>query len=170
MATVTREIRINAPKEKVWDVLADFGGIQVFNPTVPKSYTTNGQNSGVGAQRHCDLSQAGASLEERITEWVDGEKMVIEIYETKKTPPFKRAFATISVHESGPNATTVRGTLDYTIKFGPLGALMDVVMVKSQFGKAWGGLFAGLKHYIETGEEVNSPTGLDFSAVQVVPA
>ena len=170
MATLIREIRINAPKEQVWDVLADFGGIQAFNPSVPNSFTTTGQNSGVGAERHCDLALAGASLEERITEWVDGEKMVIEIYEGKKTPPFKKAFATISVRESGPNATIVRGTLDYTLKFGPIGSLMDTFMVKPQFSNAWAGLFAGLKHYVETGEEVSSPSGLDFASVQAVPA
>ncbi|MEM7126537.1 MAG: SRPBCC family protein [Chloroflexota bacterium] len=170
MSKVTREVRINAPKEKVWDILADFGDISVFNPSVPNSYLTNDQNGGVGSQRHCDLAASGASIEERIVEWVDGEKMVIEIYEGKKTPPFKTAFASISVHEAGPNASIVRGTLDYTLKFGPLGALMDMALVKPQFGKAWEGLFAGLKHYAETGQAVDGLKGLDFSSVQVVPA
>ncbi len=128
MAKITREVRINAFKEQVWDTLADFGGISVFSPSVANSYLTNDQNGGVGSQRHCDLSLAGASVEERIVEWVDGEKMVIEIYEGKKTPPFKTAFATLSVREAGPNVTVVRGTFDYSLKFGPLGALMDADM------------------------------------------
>ena len=170
MTTVTREVQINAPKEKVWEILADFGGIYAFNPSVPNSYLTSEQTGGVGTQRHCDLAAAGASLEERVVEWVDGEKMVIEIYAGKKTPPFKQAFATISVRADGPNASIVRGTFDYSLKFGPIGALMDAVMVKPQFGKAWAGLFAGLKHYVETGEKVDSPKGLDFGAVQAVPA
>jgi carbon monoxide dehydrogenase subunit G len=170
MAKVTREIRIDAPKEKVWNALADFGGISVFNPTVPNSYSTSEQNSGVGASRHCDLALSGASIEERVVEWIDGEQMTIEIYEGKKTPPFKTAYATIAVHEDTPDVTVVRGTFDYTLKMGPIGALMDTVMVKPQFGKAFGGLFAGLKHYVETGEKVDGPQALDFDAVQVIAA
>ncbi len=170
MTTITREIRINASKEKVWAALADFGGIHVFNPTVTNSYTTNGQNSGKGAMRHCDLAMAGASIEERVVEWVDGERMKVEIYEGKKAPPFKTAFATISVRSTGTNTSIVRGTFEYSMKFGPLGALMDMMMVKPQFGKAWGGLFAGLKQYVETGKQVDGSKGLDFSSVQVVTA
>lgn len=170
MTTIIRETRINAPKAKVWAALADFGAIHRFNPTVPKSYTTNGQNSGVGAQRHCDLAMAGASIEERVVEWVEGERMKIEIYEGKNAPPFKQAFASIAVRDAGANTTIVRGAFEYSMKFGPLGLLMDLLMVKPQFGKAWGGVFAGLKHYVETGEQVDGPKGLDFGAVQAVAA
>ena len=56
MTTLTREVRINAPKEKVWDILADFGNIYLFNPGVPKSYLTSDQQVGVGTTRHCDVA------------------------------------------------------------------------------------------------------------------
>lgn len=170
MTTITREIQINAPKDKVWAALADFGNIHVFNPTVPNSYVTNGQNQGVGTLRHCDLAIPGASIEERVVEWVEGERMKIEIYEGKNAPPFKTAFATISVRAAGENRSVVRGSFDYTMKYGLVGALMNLLIVKPQFSKAWGGLFAGLKHYIETGNKVDGPKGLDFSAVQAVAA
>ncbi len=55
--------------------------------------------------RHCDLAMAGASIEERVVEWVDGERMKVEIYEGKKAPPFKTAFATISVRSTGTNTS-----------------------------------------------------------------
>ena len=170
MSKVSREVRINAPKEKVWEALADFGGIQIFNPSVIKSYTINSKNEGVGASRRCELNIPGSHIDERVTEWVDGEKMVIEIYDGKKAPPFKRAFATISIREDGPNTTIATGVIEYKLKFGPIGALMDVALVKPQFGKGFGGLMAGLKHYVETGESVDGPTGLDFSSVQAIPA
>ena len=169
MTSITREIRINAPKEKVWDALANFGDIYTFHPGVPKSYSTNNQSGGKGATRHCDLG-GGSSIEERVIEWKDGESMAIEIYDGKKAPPFKRAVATLAVREAGPNATIASGTIDYTMKFGPIGALMDTLIVKSQFSKAWAGIFAGLKHHVETGETVESPKGLNYDAVQPVPA
>lgn len=170
MTSLTREVRINAPKEKVWDALADFGNISVFNPTVPNSHSTNGLSSGEGATRHCDIGTSGSSIEERVVEWKDGESMAIEIYEGKKAPPFKKAIATISIREVSPNVTIASGTIEYTMKYGPIGTLMDAMMVKPQFSKGWSGLFAGLKHHVETGETVESPKGLDLSAVQIVGA
>ena len=150
MTNITREVWIDAPKAQVWDALADFGNISIFNPTVPNSYLTSEQKQGVGTTRHCDLNVPGSSVEERIVQWQDGKMMQIEIYSGTKTPPFKTALASISVQEEN-GGTRVRGTLDYTLKYGPIGWLMDAAMVKPQFGKAWGGIFAGLKHYIETG-------------------
>ena len=157
MTTVTREVWINAPVEEVWALLADFGNIYLFNPNVPKSYLTSSQQQGVGTTRHCDLNVAGASIEERIVDWQEGKSMTIDIYEGKKSPPFKTALATIRV-ASEKGGTKVTGTLEYKMKFGPVGSLMDVAMVKPQFGKAWSLLFAGLKHYAETGEEINGET------------
>jgi uncharacterized protein YndB with AHSA1/START domain len=170
MTKFTREVRIHAPKEKVWAALADFGNIAVFNPTVPISYSTNNLHSGKGATRHCDIGTGGSSIEERVVAWQEGESMTIDIYAGKKAPPFRQAQATIAVREAGADVTIVRGTLEYSMKFGPLGALMDALMVKPQFGKAWTALFAGLKHHIETGEKVDGPQRLDFSVVQAVTA
>ncbi|MEM7537604.1 MAG: SRPBCC family protein [Chloroflexota bacterium] len=170
MAVITREIEINAPKAKVWDVLADFGNISRFNPSVPKSYLTSGQTSGVGMTRHCDLSMmSGASVEERVLEWVDGERMAIEIYDGEKMPPMRKAIAYLSVSERN-GKTFVTGTMDYTLKMGPLGRVMDAMMVKPQLGKTWEKLFAGLKHHLETGETVDHRTSLNLGAVVPVPA
>ncbi len=169
MSTITREIWIDAPKSDVWAVLADFGNIYRFNPTVPRSYSTNDLSSGLGATRHCDLNIDGASVEERIIEWHDGQKMGVEIYDGQKTPPWRNAIAELSVAERD-GGTVVRGKLSYDMKYGPIGALMDRFMIQPQFGKAFGGIFAGLKHYIETGEEVNGPQGLPFDQIVAVAA
>lgn len=45
--------------------------------------------------------------------------------------------------------------IEYSLKMGPVGALMDATLVKPQFSKGFGGLLAGLKHYTETGEQVD---------------
>ncbi len=59
MTRISREIRIHAPKEKVWAAIADLGAIQDFHPGVKKSYYTSEQREGVGASRHCDLKPFG---------------------------------------------------------------------------------------------------------------
>lgn len=164
MTRLTREVRINAPKEKVWEILADFGGVYKFNPNVPTSYCTSEANGGVGATRHCDLTFQGASIEERIVEWHEGHSYTIEIYAGKNTPPFKTAIASISVKKEG-NGSIVTGTFDYNLKYGPLGTLMDKLMVRSQFSRAWSRLFAGLKHYAETGEPMEAHTPVNLTEV-----
>lgn len=67
MQNVSATVEIEAPADKVWAVLADFGNIEAFNPGLTASYITGDSPSGVGATRHCDLSFAGASIEERIS-------------------------------------------------------------------------------------------------------
>ena len=166
MTTVTREVKIDAPVEKVWKILADFGGIYKFNPGVPNSYSTSQSNSGVGATRHCDFLPTGG-VEERITEWNENSDYKIEIYEGKGVPPFKTAVAHLSVAPDD-NGTIVKMSLSYRLKFGPLGALMDAMLVRKQFQKAVPGILAGLRHYTETGETVDSNIRLDMGLVTAV--
>ena len=165
MTTHNREVWIDAPKEKVWEVLADFGNIYQFNPIIPTSYLTSEQEQGVGTTRHCDFS--GGSIEERIIEWTEGQSMQIEIYDGQNSPPFKTAVATITVEEKD-GGTLVKGSLNYEMKYGPVGALMDKMMVTPRFGQGWSGLFAGLKKYIETGETIPSLKAVNLDAVAVV--
>lgn len=169
MAYLVREIRINAPKNEVWAHLADFGNIYKFNPNVPTSYSTSDAKSGLGATRHCDLNMMNGSIEERIVDWKDGERYTIEIYDGQGTPPFKKVLATIELSED-KGQTVVTGTMDYALKFGPIGSLMDQVMIKKMYGRAWEGVLAGLKHYSETGEQVDSNQQLkqDFQAILAV--
>ncbi len=169
MSSMIREIWIDAPKRRVWEILADFGNTYLYSPSIPKSYTINGNPTGLGAERHCDLNIAGAWVEERIVEWDEGQMMSIQIYDGKKTPPWKNASGTFYVSERG-NGTQVRFEFAYEMKYGPVGALMDRFLVQPQFGKAIGGVLAGLKHYTEKGQEVKGARGLPFEQLIVVPA
>lgn len=157
MTTVTRKVWVDAPKDKVWAALADFGGICKFNPSIPYSYSTSETNQGVGATRHCDLTITGSSIEERVIDWKEGESYTVEIYEGKVTPPYKYFYGTIRVEEEA-GGTTVSGILEYQIKYGFVGDMMNMFILKSQFTAAWEKLFAGLKHFVETGEEVGAKT------------
>lgn len=163
MTSVSYKIHVDAPVEKVWNILADFGGVYKYNPGVSSSHATSSSNSGVGASRHCDLKPSG-SIEERIIEWNEGESYTLEIYDGAGAPPFKKAFGKLAVKPDGPG-TLVTMTIDYSLKFGPVGAIMNMVMVKPFTHKATRGVLAGLKHHAETGEPVNSGRGLQLVAV-----
>jgi carbon monoxide dehydrogenase subunit G len=166
MATKTHSIRIDAPKQRVWDVLADFGGTYRYNPNVVTSFSTSEANSGLRAARHCDLTFGGASINELIVGWDEGNSYDIEIVDGKRIPPFKKALATFEVAEDG-DGTLVTMTLRHSMKYGPIGSLMNRLVVDSQNTKALNLILAGLKHYIETGEEVAKGVIVDTSPVLV---
>ena len=73
----------------------------------------------------------------------------VEIYEGKKTPPFKTAFATLKVESVNAQQTKAYFIIEYTLKFGLMGKMMDTMMVKSQFSKASQLILDGLKEYSE---------------------
>lgn len=164
MASIRYEITVDRPPSEVWDLISDFGGVYRYNPNVSHSRLTNGSaNEGVGATRHCDLSFSGASVEERILEWHEGEGYALEIFDGEKLPPFRSGVrAAVTVRPAGSERSVVTGDMDYELKFGLLGRLMDRTVVAPRFGPAFGRLLAGIKHHAETGEEITEKT--DISA------
>jgi hypothetical protein len=48
--------------------------------------------------------------------------------------------------------TTVHQRMEYELKFGPFGKLMDAMMVRRKWAAGIKEFFAGLKHYVETGQ------------------
>ena len=59
MTRVTIDLRIDAPKEKVWDVVADLGSVSVWSPALAGSYYTSEAEEGLEAARHCDFPDGG---------------------------------------------------------------------------------------------------------------
>ena len=152
MSKVTSQVRIDAPKEKVWKVLADLGGIYKWNPGVSNSYSTSDNNQGDGATRHCDLQNPSGYLEERAIEWRDGEGLTIDVYESSL--PIKRNVVEFAVAPEG-DSTLVSVTVDYQLRYGLVGAFIDTLIVRRQYQKGFRNLLAGLKSHIETGEFVD---------------
>jgi carbon monoxide dehydrogenase subunit G len=166
MSRINSEIEINAPREKVWAVLADLGAIQNFNPGVKKSYYTSEAREGVGAGRVCELRPLGA-IEENVSDWQEGKSFTLNVRPLKKAPPFKKATARFQLDSVGQK-TRVAVDINYTLRFGPLGRLLDALMVRPQFSKAAPEILLGLKHYVETGEKVDPAVVKKLKAAGVV--
>jgi len=163
---IVREIAIDATKEKVWNVVADFGAIDKASPGVIKSYITSEQKTGVGTERHCDFAFMGASVEEKVIEWNEGESIKIDIYERKNLPLIKEMIAEFSVREAD-GKTILRATLEYAMS-GGLGGLMNGMMMEKMNTKNWNKVLAGFKKHSESGAVVNQKTALDMDAVMEV--
>lgn len=152
---------INKNSEDVWETLADFGGTYRWNPAVVESHSTSDANGGLGAERRCDLGK-GQWTEERITGWED--KRSVEISIVNSNVPISRAVVTLTMKSLDEEKTQVDLLIDYKLKFGPIGVLMDLVMVRRMYRKTMVELLAGLKHHVETGEEIGTELPVGASA------
>ena len=163
MTTISREIEINASKEDVWNAIAKFGDICHGSPGVLTSHVTSEQQDGVGATRHCDFAMMGATAEEKITAWKDGESLSIEVYELKKMPGIKNMNADFMVRTDN-DKTILRADLHYSMKNVVFG-MMNSMLMKRMNIKNWNSVLAGHKKYIETGERVLEKTVLELDKV-----
>lgn len=134
--TVSVARRLDASPDAVWDVLADFPNISVWNGGVRASRATSTAVEGVGATRHCDLAPFGA-LEETVREWEPGRRMVVTIDEARRLP-MRSAAATFVIEPDGEGSEV---TIEYRYDpQGPVGPMMD-----RQFTKGFGGFLDDLE-------------------------
>lgn len=151
MTRLSSEIRIDAPKEKVWAVLADLGAVSAWNPTITNSYYISESKDGVGASRHCDLPDGGF-VKERATAWTPGEAFTLNIYEG--TTPFENGYGSFEVKDDGQGAV-----VNFTLEFDPKpDAPVPPEQVERLFKEqVIPAVIAGLKRYVETGQPMPMP-------------
>ena len=136
---------IDAPIQQVWTTLADIGSIHVWNPGVKDSELTSGFDSALGATRHCDLGGRNY-LDEEVVAFVAGEALTMRI--TKTNLPFQRADIRFQLSAAG-DATRVSVSPEYRLKFGPVGWLLDRLMIRRTYEKGMKALLGGLKQHVE---------------------
>lgn len=146
MATFTVSTVIDAPADQIWAALADIGSISVWNPGVKNSHLTSELDAALGATRHCDLGGRNY-LDEEVVEFATGEALTMRI--TKTNLPFRHADIRFRLEPHG-EATQVSVSPEYQLKFGPVGRLMDLVMVRRSYEKGMKALLRGLKRHVET--------------------
>lgn len=151
MSQIVVTALINQPQQAVWDAWADFGGIEQFHPGVKASNIISIQKTGIGTVRRCEFYD-GSAIEERLN--VVAAPSDIGWTMTKAPGPLKSGDALVHLEARGPSQTLAIFTLVYTMKMGPIGALLGATVVKSAMKKALGGLMKGLEDHLKTGKRV----------------
>ena len=147
MTTLHNEIIINAPIEKIWAALSSIENLDKFDPTVKKSTAVSTEKSGLGAKRKVDMLDGKNWFEEQCTLWKPNEALAYEL--TACSFPIHNLKHTYSFETLG-SQTKVKQVMEYTVKFGLLGKLMDSLMIRKQSDSGIKKFFTGLKSYSET--------------------
>ena len=148
--TVTRTL--TAPKEAAWNNLKDFAGVQNYHPTVTVSKSLNGIVSGEGAERSCTFTD-GNTIRERIIGYTEDNGYVVDIFDLGNMP-LKYARANVGIRESSAGNSELYMSMDFKAKMGPIGWVMERMMMKKMFIRMVNDILEGLDNYSTTGVPV----------------
>jgi uncharacterized protein YndB with AHSA1/START domain len=147
MATIHNEITINAPIEKIWEALTDLELLEKYDPTVKKSTLISSEKTNIGAKRKVDMLDGKNWFEEKVVTFKPNEALAYEL--TACSFPVQRLKHSYTFQPIG-GQTKVKQVMEYTVKFGLLGKLLDVLMIRKQSDTGIKKFFSGLKVYAET--------------------
>ncbi|MBS1508514.1 MAG: SRPBCC family protein [Bacteroidetes bacterium] len=146
MATIHNEITIEAPITKIWDTLTTVDLLDQYDPTVKKSTALTSAKNGMGAKRKVDMLDGKNWFEESVTEFKPNEALTYEL--TARSFPVQRLKHSYSF-EVIDNKVKVKQVMDYSVKFGLLGKLLDAIMIRKQSDIGIKKFMAGLKSFVE---------------------
>ena len=148
MTSIEGDVWIDASRETVWRRLADLGGIHQFHPGLSGSHLLGEQAEGIGAQRRCELK--GGGHPPRGGRGVGKSRQPgAHHHGGKGLPPFVKAGGRFTLSDGESGGTDVGLALEYQLRFGWVGSLMDRLMVRREFERTVPGILQGLKHRAE---------------------
>jgi ribosome-associated toxin RatA of RatAB toxin-antitoxin module len=142
---------VRAPIDTVWNMVADVGTVADWHPAVQQAPVLSPNRIGLGAKRRCEFYD-GTSVVEEVVRLDEGRSLTVALSDFSM--PLSRAEATIGLEPDGPERTKVTFTMDYDMKYGPAGWLMNATMLRPMMGKLLARVLAGLDHHLVTGENV----------------
>jgi hypothetical protein len=98
------------------------------------------KRTGVGATRVCELLPKGRVVE-RVTRWEEGRALGLEVAESDWPVHFMRWVTRV---DPRPGGTRITQELEYSVKFGPIGWLLDRLAMKRKLRTSLDAIFASL--------------------------
>lgn len=145
MTSLRHEVYAACPPERVWALLSDLEAVQHYNPGVRRAAIEGTQRAGVGARRSCELVPKGRVVE-RVTHWDENRALGLEVAESDWPIHFMRW---VTYVEPSGDGTRIFQSLEYEVKFGPLGWLLDHLVMRSKLSHALDEAFASLARHAE---------------------
>ncbi|WDD98057.1 SRPBCC family protein [Thalassomonas actiniarum] len=150
---VESAVKINATAEKVWEILDDFGAVEKFSFGLQKSPIIGDKHSGLGAKRHC-VFHDNSSVNEEIVEYQENKSFKVVLSEFSM--PMESMYAGFKVEKISDTSCEVSMHMDFVVKFGPLGALMGMAMMRPMMKGVQKKMLSGLAYHAFTGKTIGS--------------
>jgi ligand-binding SRPBCC domain-containing protein len=126
MRKLEEEIVTGLSRQAVWEVLADFGGVQKWAPGMRRSRLEGDSATGVGTRRVM-RHRWGFRIAEVVTEWNEGSGYAFDLLQAPF--PMENVHETwLLEHDAG--GTRITTTVSYDMGVSPLGALLDALLVR----------------------------------------
>lgn len=151
MTIAKQTIHISASPYKVWDAISDFENVKSFHPLVKDSPLLSSEKRGIGAKRRCEFYDKTSVVEE-IIQCSEGRSMTVQLSEMSM--PLKKAVVILNISPVGDNATEMTMEMNYTVKFGLLGWMMGIFLMRPMMHKMFRTIMKSLEYYIVTGKPV----------------
>ena len=146
MSKLINDITINAPIDKIWSILTDLEILDKTDPTVKKATLISSNKTGLEAKRKVLMQDGKNWFDEKITIFKPNEELAYQL--TDCSFPIKALKHSYSFQKNG-DQIKVQQVMEYTVKFGVLGILLDKMMIGKQFNSGINKFLKGLKTYAE---------------------
>ena len=137
-----RTLDIPATSDAIWAVIGRYMHIDEFAPQIASVDALTTGDNGVGSKRRCHFDN-GTSLVEEVIAWKTNHSYRVRLSEMEAVP-LRHAEAELSLNPTLNGMTRVTWSMDYRVKFGPLGWLLGQTMMKLMLGKVLDGNLKGL--------------------------
>ena len=147
MTLLNNEILISSSVERVWSILTDLVLLEKYDPTVKKSTLISKDKTGIGAKRKVEMLDGKNWFEEVLTIFEPNKALTYQL--TNCSFPIKGLKHSYSFEKIGAQIK-VKQVMEYKVKYGLLGKLLDTLMIRKQTEKGIKQFFVGLKNFAES--------------------
>jgi hypothetical protein len=154
MTVIRHEIEARCSPDRVWSLLADLEAVERYSPGVRAAKIQGAKRTGVGATRVCDLLPKGRVVE-RVTHWEEGHALGLEVAESDWPIHFMRWVTRVEPKGEG---TRITQELEYRVKFGPMGWLLDRLAMERKLRSSLDEIFASLAKHAESAPSPSAAT------------
>ena len=147
---IEKQVTINAPLNKVWQVLSDFNDVYTWAPTVTHSSGLDEKNNQIGAGRHCNLAGFG-SIDEVITQWQENKGFT---YTISDLGPLTKGLSRWTLTENTENRTIITVEFGYELRFSLVGKLLHKLVMRRKLEAGLPDTLQALKARVESGKLV----------------
>jgi uncharacterized membrane protein len=146
MREVARQIEIDAPRERVWALLADLEGVAAWAPNIVECRLLSRVRQGVGAARRVRHA-TGIVLDEEVVAWDECSGYTYEI--RGRLGPLRELRESWTVAPA-PSSCVASATIRYDLRFGMLGRVVDRLLLRLLLRRQMSLGLSGLKRHAES--------------------